>query len=647
MSAVEGSTSTPKSPGGKSGRRSGGKGRGAASAEGGAAVATGGGGSAEAVVSPSGVVPGTDGPRAPASGSRGVKGNKGKVAGGVKCANCGKANHTAEVCRGPGGGASKTRDNTDDGGSVAGSVDGSVVSSFAGSVASVGGSKTPSSRARNGGKGQKDRPTRGSPGNAAAGLTADATATAPVAAENPLTDLCAVVAALVPGTGASSSGCPWCASSSAPQLLGHLRSELAEAATEMDAAQGLAEKQASAAAVGGAAGGANEDLASLEQQRAAVGGRLEDEVGDMLFDLVLLARLCERDDLGASLAGAAAAASTKVRRRCPYLFDPGAVAADSALAAEVAWQAAKEAEKAAAAAEAAGPGAEASADAAVAVAVAAAEVGAARAGDAVVLFAKWPSVGTSKTRLTGAAGLGGAEGAAAVASAMLADSIFSCLGGGGCLGAATKAVVFAPRSTEASFRALLVEVLGPVEGGAVHLVPMADGVSGSCDAEAALTATDLGGKLKAAVAAVRKLPRPTGAVNAGTAPRLTCTGAVCVVGMDSPELSPLAVGGALAASRKHASAVIVPALDGGYALIALPPASPAAVRLLVLCTCRVCAVLTLKKRRDKKERGIWWPVLAFGREKKEQCTCSSIPVAWRPRRHLGERVALRFVVTGL
>ena len=60
--------------------------------------------------------------------------------------------------------------------------------------------------------------------------------------------------------------------------------------------------------------------------------RVQDEVGDLIFDVIMLACVCERDfggckgrfSSGFTLAGAAANASAKVKRRCPYSFGPRA-----------------------------------------------------------------------------------------------------------------------------------------------------------------------------------------------------------------------------------------------------------------------------------------------------------------------------------
>ena len=52
---------------------------------------------------------------------------------------------------------------------------------------------------------------------------------------------------------------------------------------------------------------------------------LQSELGDLLFNTLLLVTVCERDGLGNStLAGAAAFAHSKVKRRAPFVFGEGA-----------------------------------------------------------------------------------------------------------------------------------------------------------------------------------------------------------------------------------------------------------------------------------------------------------------------------------
>ena len=70
---------------------------------------------------------------------------------------------------------------------------------------------------------------------------------------------------------------------------------------------------------------------SYDPSFAEATARVQDEVGDLIFDVIMLACVCERDfglsgsrgvNSGFTLAGAAANASAKVKRRCPYSFGP-------------------------------------------------------------------------------------------------------------------------------------------------------------------------------------------------------------------------------------------------------------------------------------------------------------------------------------
>jgi len=67
------------------------------------------------------------------------------------------------------------------------------------------------------------------------------------------------------------------------------------------------------------------------------------ELGDVLFDALLLIRVCERDQAGVSLQKVCDSANRKLRRRCAYLFDGSGVS--SMEDAEAVWQAAKKAER--------------------------------------------------------------------------------------------------------------------------------------------------------------------------------------------------------------------------------------------------------------------------------------------------------------
>jgi NTP pyrophosphatase (non-canonical NTP hydrolase) len=73
---------------------------------------------------------------------------------------------------------------------------------------------------------------------------------------------------------------------------------------------------------------------------------LESELGDLLFNTMLLIKLCERDGLGgATLEGAAASASAKLRRRAPFIFGEGQRPQTPAEANAI-WKSVKKQEKA-------------------------------------------------------------------------------------------------------------------------------------------------------------------------------------------------------------------------------------------------------------------------------------------------------------
>ena len=99
--------------------------------------------------------------------------------------------------------------------------------------------------------------------------------------------------------------------------------ELAEVEDEIKAAQSSVRKRRS--------GGDDDDTAG-DLSFAEATRRVQDEVGDLIFDVIMLACVCERDfggvggrfSSGFTLAGAAANASAKVKRRCPYTFGPRA-----------------------------------------------------------------------------------------------------------------------------------------------------------------------------------------------------------------------------------------------------------------------------------------------------------------------------------
>jgi len=110
-------------------------------------------------------------------------------------------------------------------------------------------------------------------------------------------------------------GCPWTAGQDAMGIIEHAKGELDEIKEEIilgDAAEHMA---------------------------------LESELGDLLFNTILLIKLCERDGLGgATLEGAAKSARAKLRRRAPFIFGEGEQPKTPEEANAI-WKAAKKREK--------------------------------------------------------------------------------------------------------------------------------------------------------------------------------------------------------------------------------------------------------------------------------------------------------------
>ena len=86
--------------------------------------------------------------------------------------------------------------------------------------------------------------------------------------------------------------CPWTQVKTAAQLCMYTKSEVAEIEEELAAS------------------------AHGEDKTAAIVG----EVGDLLFDVLLLARIVERDFPGATVGNMLKGVAEKVRRRCPQVF---------------------------------------------------------------------------------------------------------------------------------------------------------------------------------------------------------------------------------------------------------------------------------------------------------------------------------------
>jgi uncharacterized protein len=164
-------------------------------------------------------------------------------------------------------------------------------------------------------------------------------------------------------------------------------------------------------------------------------------------------------------------------------------------------------------------------------------------GHTLVLIAKCPAPGTSKTRLIPSFG---EHATFELAKAMLLDVLHN-LGSSPLLEAVRKVFVYAPATARQQAQALLHEA-GAEE--LWELQPVASSVS--------LTAIDLTSVLRAALQDVRLA---------------STTGTAVFIGMDTPDLQPSCVLDAIA-KGKQGQAYICPANDGGYVLLGLPPAAP-------------------------------------------------------------------------
>lgn len=286
------------------------------------------------------------------------------------------------------------------------------------------------------------------------------------------------------------------------------------------------------------------DEGALGEAREA----LESELGDVLFDTYMLIEVCRRDGLGVTFGGAVSKISQKIRRRCPQVFSPSA-SVHSVDEARVAWEQAKRQEN-----KPLGSEGGAAAHAVPQTARSAC------AGDVVILAAKYPTLGRSKTRLIPELGQ---EGALEVATALLTDQI-ERVSRAPCLGKASKVLLFAPADAGPKLEALLGELGVRAQWDLIPMVQASD-----------LTSPDLGAKLAAGLRAARELPANGDA-------SITNRGSAVFLGMDVPELPARDVARALVTSREAACAFICPAFDGGYTMLSLPPAASRKVCLPVV-----------------------------------------------------------------
>ena len=198
-------------------------------------------------------------------------------------------------------------------------------------------------------------------------------------------------------------------------------------------------------------------------------------------------------------------------------------------------------------------------------------------GGAIVVFAKCPIPGSSKTRLSP---LLGAEGASSLAQAMLSD-ILTSISNQPILKNTLKVLCYAPKSGEAQMISILQSLNLPypliyddidvddkeeqfVNSNTWILMPMK---STSAD----LTSSSLGDKLEDALVRTRQLLDTREDSN---------NEAVLFLGMDSPELPMeeiihgLQVASSSSDENRPGKAHVCPANDGGYGLLSIPYHAP-------------------------------------------------------------------------
>lgn len=142
-------------------------------------------------------------------------------------------------------------------------------------------------------------------------------------------DLGAAVSALYDLTLQLREQCPWDRAQTAGTIVPHTLEEAYEVA---DAVRALERAEAGTAGTAGEAAAADEAPLGVDAARSAV----EDELGDLLFQVCFLAMLCAEQDPSIGLASVARAIHAKLVRRHPHVF--GDAVAGDADAVRGAWE---------------------------------------------------------------------------------------------------------------------------------------------------------------------------------------------------------------------------------------------------------------------------------------------------------------------
>lgn len=184
------------------------------------------------------------------------------------------------------------------------------------------------------------------------------------------------------------------------------------------------------------------------------------------------------------------------------------------------------------------------------------------ASNAFVLVTKWPTKGKSKTRLSKCIG---ADLAISFALSALKDLLiyYAKL-------PHKKFLLFAPKQAQSNFEQLLKEL--NLTNKEYNLVPMRD---------SDLKTSDLGGKLSGCIEDIRNKP-------------YNIDGSICFIGSDCLELrrdNILTANKYTNSKQDKDYAYIIPANDGGYVMVDLPPNATQKVCERIFCNMIKCILM--------------------------------------------------------
>lgn len=226
----------------------------------------------------------------------------------------------------------------------------------------------------------------------------------------------------------------------------------------------------------------------------------------------------------------------------------------------------------------------------------------------IVVFAKCPIAGSSKTRLT-RDGFMNLDEAADLAEAMLKDVIQS-ISEHKLLKTCKKVLVYAPGNEQGEHQMTqVINVLGlraiptafeessPNEDVTWYLLPMA---SSTGSIQKSLLSSDLGFKLATALKQIRdwNLNSSNHVRGSLIKTQQNCTGPIMFLGMDSPDLPCDELAEAMLISKEQSKAYLNPALDGGYSSLILPENAPPKIFEGIRWSCSLTAISQLKALSD-------------------------------------------------